>query len=113
MEVNIPVTQLRTQIATVLKRLRKNPRIVYRITHHREVIAELKAPEKLEGLEIETSTEQEVAAFIDAFLTKGVSKKKSAYQRIRRLCRTPSDRLPFKNLEEAMHAVRGRGHDPG
>jgi antitoxin (DNA-binding transcriptional repressor) of toxin-antitoxin stability system len=113
MQIDIPVTQLRTHIAALLKRLRENPRIVYRITHHREVIAELKAPEAPRGDEPETSTEQEVAAFIDAFLTRGVPKKKNAYRRIRRLCRTPSEGLPFKSLEEAMSAVRGRGHGPG
>ena len=109
MELKIPVTQLRTNIAALLKRLRENPRIVYRITHHKEVVAELKAPETSEGHETETSAEQEVAVFIDAFLTKGIPKKKIAYQRIRRLCATPAGRLPYKSLEEAMETIRGRG----
>jgi hypothetical protein len=112
MEVTIPVTQLRTNIAAILKRLRENPRVVYRITHHREVVAELKAPDLIESGETETSTEQEIAAFIDAFFTKGAPKKKDAYRRIRRLCATPSDQLPYKSLEEAMEAIRGKGHGP-
>ena len=112
MEVNIPVTQLRTHIAAVLKRLRENPRIVYRITHHQEVVAELKAPEGNKDREAETSTEQEIGAFIDTFLTKGIPKKKSAYPRIRQLCRTSASRMPYKNLEDAMEAIRGRGRGP-
>ena len=113
MEIHLPVTQLRTHIADILKRLRENPRIVYKITHHREVIAELKAPDLAGDGKPATSTEQEVTAFLDAFLTRGIPKKKSAYPRIRRLCRIPSERLPFKNLEETMKAIRGRGHGPG
>ena len=110
MEITIPVTQLRTHIAAILRRLRENPRIVYRITHHREVVAELKAPGSGKGSETSASTEEEVVAFIDAYLAKGAPGEQGAYQRIRALCATPSDALPYQSVEEAMAAIRGRGH---
>jgi len=112
MEVTIPVTQLRTNIAPLLKQLRENPRLVYKITHHKEVVAELKTPEKNESFATELSTEQEIATFIDAFLNGTVPRKKETYQRIRQLCEPPSDRLPYTSLDEAMTAIRGRGYDP-
>lgn len=112
MDLLIPVTQLRTNIATILKRLRENPRIVYKITHHKEVIAELKAPERLHHQNTDASTEQELATFIETFLKGGVPKKKGAYRRIRKLCATPSDQLPYKSLEEAITAIRRRSHGP-
>lgn len=113
MEVTIPVTQLRTHIAAILKRLREDPRVVYRITHHREVIAELKAPEATETRPAQTADEQEIAAFIDAFLSSGSPKQKGGYQQIRRLCRTAADDLPYKSMDEAMDVIRGRRHGPG
>ena len=112
MEISIPVTQLRTNIAAILKRLRENPRVVYKITQHKEIVAELKAPETGPNCETQTSTEQEIAAFIGAFLARGAPGKKGAYERIRKLCATPSGALPYGTLEEAMGAIRGRCHGP-
>lgn len=112
MEVTIPTTHLRTNIATLLKHLRENPRLVYKITHHKKVVAELKAPEDMKPSDTELSPEQEIATFIEAFLKGAVPRKKGAYQGIRQLCETPSDQLPYKSLDEAMTAIRGRGYDP-
>ncbi|MSS70217.1 MAG: type II toxin-antitoxin system Phd/YefM family antitoxin [Candidatus Latescibacteria bacterium] len=112
MKVTIPITQLRTNIATLLKRLQKDPHLVYRITHHKEVVAELKAPDKASEHESQASTEQEIAAFIDVYRKRGVPKRKGAYRRIRRLCATPSDALPYESLEKAMDTLRRRGHGP-
>ena len=113
MEVTIPVTQLRTSIAHILKRLRENPDLVFKITHHKEIIAELKVPEDREKRGTDTSTEQEIAAFVDTFLKGGLPKKKGAYQRLRRLCKVPADQLPYESVDEAMEAIRGRGYGAG
>lgn len=110
MDVTLPVTQLRTHIGSILKRLRQDPDLVFKITHHQEVIAELRAPEKGGESASPTSTEHEVAAFIDNFLKGQLPKKKGAYQRIRRLCAGAAEQLPYRTLEEAMEAIRGRGH---
>lgn len=108
MDVTIPVTQLRTNIAALLCRLRENPRLVYKITHHKEVVAELKAPEGSEDARTELSSEQEIAAFITTFLEGGVPRRKGRYQDVRQLCATPSGELPYRTLDEAMAAIRGR-----
>lgn len=110
MEVTLPVTQLRTHIGSILKRLRQDPELVFKITHHQEVVAELRAPEKGGETASPPSVEQEIAAFIDHFLKGELPKKKGAYQRIRKLCAGAAEQLPYRTLEEAMAAVRGRGH---
>ena len=110
MEITIPVSQLRAHIGRILKRLRENPDLVIRITQHSEVVAELKAPEFAAGDQTPTSTRQELARFIEAYLQGGLPRKKGAYQRIRKLCATPADQLPYQSVEEAMQAIRGRAH---
>lgn len=110
MEVILPVTQLRTHIGSILKRLRQDPELVFKITHHQEIIAELRAPEKGRKTASQPSVEHEVAAFIDNFLKGALPKKKGAYPRIRRLCASTAEQPPYKTLEEAMEATRGRGH---
>ena len=112
MEIILPVTQLRTHIGSILKRLRQNPDLVFKITHPQELIAELRAPEKGKKDGPPVSTEQEVAAFIHTFLQGGLPKKKGPYQRIRKLCAGATHPLPYKSPEEAMAAIRGRGHGP-
>jgi hypothetical protein len=112
MELTIPVTQLRTNISRILKRLREDPGLVYRITHHKEVIAEMRAPSTAEGGKTDVSTAREIATFIETFLQGGVPKKKDAYQRIRQLCMTPSDQVPYTTLEDAMNAIRNRNNGP-
>ena len=107
MEITIPVTRLRTRIGSILKDLRQNPDLVFKITHHKEVIAELKAPENRERRDLQLTVEQELMAFVDSFMKGGVSRKKGTYQRLRKLCATPVEQLPYKNLEEAMAAIRG------
>ena len=113
MELIIPVTQLRTHIASILKRLRENPDLVFKITHHKEVVAELRVPESGEEVESRASAEGEVAAFVHTFIKNGLSRKKGAYQRIRQLCQVPTDELPYESVEEAMQVVRGRGDGAG
>lgn len=111
MEVTIPVTQLRGHIGSILKRLRENPDLVFKITHHREVVAELKAPEIAAKAQDSVSTQQEIADFIEAYMKGALLARKGAYQRIQKLCATPVDPLPYPNVEEAMQAIRGRARD--
>jgi len=108
MDVIIPVSQLRTNIAALLRRLQEDPRLVYKITHHKEVVAELRRPEGHENAQTEASSEQEIVAFITTFLEGGVPKKRGRYQDVRQLCTTSPEELPYRNLDEAMTAIRGR-----
>ena len=108
MDVIIPVSQLRTNIAVLLRRLREDPQLVYKITHHKEVVAELRRPEGHENTRTGPSSEQEIAAFITTFLEGGVPRKKGRYQEVRQLCATSSGELPYRNLDEAMTAIRGK-----
>ena len=105
MEITVPVTQLRTGISALLKRLREDPRVVFKIKHHREIVAELRAPD-LAGRPA-PADEDDITDFINAYLSGGISQKKGAYRQIRQLCGAGGS-LPYRTVEEAMEAVRGR-----
>ena len=106
MEIMIPVTELRTHIADILKRLRENPALVFKITHHKEVVAELKAPEAGDRSADADGFEDEIFSFIQAYRRGEIKPREGAYEEIRKLCAT--DQPPYPTVEAAMHAIRNR-----
>ncbi len=111
MDTTIPITQLRAQIGTLIKRLRENPDQVFHITHHGEVVADLKAPGPNSAGSAATP-QVEIGDFIEAYLQGTQPRNKSAYTLIHQLGSTPSSTLPYDNVEDAMRAIRGRANGP-
>ena len=109
MDITIPITQLRAHLGSLLKRLREDPNIVFRITHHGEVVAHLKAPGPDTGVATEMC-KREVADFIAAYLQGVQPRNKSTYADLRLLSAVSSSDLPHDNLEDAMKAIRGRAN---
>lgn len=45
--MQVPISEARTKLPQLIKQLQRNPNLIYEITVHHEVVAELKAPPQL------------------------------------------------------------------
>ena len=107
MDTRIPITQLRAQIGTLIKRLRENPNLVFCITHHGEVVADLRAPGSA-AADATTTTQAEIGDFIEAYLQGMQPRANNPYALLRELGSIPAEQLPYDDVEDAMRAIRGR-----